>query len=275
MPSSSGTPRRSASGRACRRTGRAFGSLAISPDGKTIAAPLAGRGIVAWDLTTLSERPIDGPVPGDKAPASAGAGIAFAPDGSKLAGPAPDLTAPASILVHDLATGASVGFGPPGNPATHLAFTPDGRSLLAKGIEGQIQAYDVATRAERPIAANLSYLAGVAVSPDGATVASSGADRYLRLWSVADGSEQAKLKGHLRAILGVAFHPDGRHVATGDAGGSIFLWDVPSRRAVAQFSGHAGKVWAIAFRPDGREMATAGEDRRIRIWDVERALRAN
>ena len=104
-------------------------------------------------------------------------------------------------------------------------------------------------------------------------MASAGAERYLRFWSVATGKEVAKFKGHLKAILGVAFHPDGRHVVTSDSGGSIFLWDIPSRQVIAQFKGHHGKVWAVAFRPDGKELATAGEDKRIRVWDVARAIK--
>ncbi len=255
-----------------------FGTLAISPDGRTLAATLVGRGVVAWDLASHEEREVFRVKPAsDTQSGSAeafGWGLAYSPDGSMLAGPSEDRTSPASILVWTLANREATGLGPPSSPATHLAFTPDNRSLIAKGMEGRIKVWDVESKAERTsIATNTSYLTAISVSPDGKSVASSGPDRYLRLWSVASGVEVGKLKGHMKAILGIAFHPDGRHVVTGDSAGTIFLWDLKSRRAIAQFKGHQGKVWAVAFRPDGQEMATAGEDRHIRLWNVAGAIK--
>jgi len=261
--------------------GSDFGALAISPDGKTLATTLPGRGIVAWDLSDFSERAVFTVHPKlTPDPVSAevfGWGVAYSPDGSLLAGPREDGSADASILIWNLATTnpEATGLGPPQSPATHLMFTPDSRALVAKGMEGRIRVWDVASKAERAsIDSNTSYLTAIAVSPDGKSVASSGPDRYLRLWSVASGAEVGKLKGHMKAILGIAFHPNGRHVITGDSGGTIFLWDIQARRAIAQFKGHQGKVWAIAIRPDGQEMASGGEDRRIRLWDVAGTIKA-
>ena len=258
--------------------GSDFGTVAVSPDGTAVAATLAGRGIVAWDLATLAERATyHTPAAGGATPAAPeafGWGLAYSPDGATLAGPADD-GAGSSIRLWDVAGRAATGLGPPGSPATHLAFTPDGKSLIAKGMEGSLRVFDVAGRAERrTIDAGLTYLTAIAVSPDGRAVASSGADRYLRLWSVETGAEVGRLRGHLKAILGVAFHPDGRHVVTGDSAGTIFLWDIPAQRTIAQFAGHEGKVWTLAVRPDGRELASAGEDRQIRLWDIAKAIQA-
>lgn len=258
--------------------GTDFGSLAISPDGKSLAATLSGRGIVAWDLNTHLEQAIlqvsPSPTTSAGSPEVFGWGLAYSPDGTSLAGPSLDRSASASILVWNLANREATGLGPPGSPATHLAFTSDNRFLVAKGMEGRIRVWDRASKTERTsIDANTSYLAAISLSPDGKSVASSGPDRYLRLWSVDSGVEVGKLKGHMKAILGIAFHPDGRHIVTGDSGGSIFLWDIAARRVIAQFKGHQGKVWTIAIRPDGQEMASGGEDRRIRLWDMASAIR--
>ena len=256
-----------------------FGALAVHPNGQTLAANLKGRGIVTWNLADGTEQAEFPPhqasnADPDVTPEAFGWGLAYAPDGSTLAGPTAEQGAASSIYLWDLADHQATGLGPPATPATHLAFTPDGASLVAKGMDGLIRVWDLATRTEQTaIVANTSYLAAIALSPDGQTVASAGAERYLRFWSVATGQEVARFKGHLKAILGVAFHPDGQHVVTSDSGGSIFLWDIPSRRAIAQFKGHHGKVWAVAIRSDGRELATGGEDQRIRLWDLGQAIK--
>ena len=256
-----------------------FGALAVNPDGKTFAANLKGQGIVSWNLADGIEQanfrtnPASIALANEVAPEAFGWGLAYSPDGSILAGSAEDQGAKSSIFVWDLATHKATGLGPPATPATHLRFTPDGNSLVAKGMDGTIRVWDLASQLERTaITANTSYLASISVSPDGQTVASAGAERYLRFWSVASGKEVARFKGHLKAILGIAFHPNGRYVVTSDSGGSIFLWDIQSGQAIAQFKGHHGKVWAVAFRPDGKELATAGEDKRIRVWDVAQAI---
>lgn len=259
--------------------GAEFGGLAVSPDGRTVAATLVGRGVVTWNLADRAESTIYRAGPATARPDGAeafGWGLTYAPDGATLAGPAEDGKAGSSIQLWDVASREPAGLGPPGRPATHLAFTPDGRTLVAKGMEGSLRIYDVASRTERrSIDAGLSYLTAIAVNPDGRVVASSGSDRYLRLWEIVTGTQVGRLRGHLKAILGVAFHPDGRHAVTGDSAGTIFLWDVPAQRVVAQFKGHQGKVWALAFRPDGRELASAGEDRHVRTWDAAQALAAH
>ena len=258
--------------------GSDFGALAIHPDGQTLAANLKGRGIVTWNLADGTEQADFRLNPASIAdvkvvPQAFGWGLAYAPNGSTLAGASEQQGAEASIVLWDLASHQATGIGPPSTPATHLSFTPNSDMLVAKGMDGTIRVWDLASRSEQTsIVANTSYLSSISVSPDGQTVASAGTDRQLRCWSVFDGVQTARFKGHLKAILGIAFHPDGRHVVTSDSGGSIFLWDIPSEQAIAQFKGHHGKVWAVAIRPDGKELATAGEDKRIRIWDLAKAI---
>lgn len=260
--------------------GSHFGSVAISPDGRVVASTIEGRGVVTWDWRSARELGSFRRPPRPEDPPSAlnfGLGIAYSPDGKTLAGPnedqGPDQS---SILLWDVAKGTSAGVGPPGSPATHLAFTPDGRSMLSKGISGYIRAWDLPSGGERTsMTGAASYLAAMVVSSDGKVVASSDTERLLRLWSVASGDALDGLKGHRKAILGIAFHPSGRFVATGDAGGTIYLWDLSRRRPIAEFEGHAGKVWALAIDQDGRTMASAGEDTLIRLWDLDPIVRAS
>ena len=67
---------------------------------------------------------------------------------------------------------------------------------------------------------------GVAFSPDGRTLASSGNDRTVRLWDVAGRRPWATLTGHTNAVWGVDFAPDGRTVASSSTDGTVRLWDL-------------------------------------------------
>ncbi len=65
----------------------------------------------------------------------------------------------------------------------------------------------------------------VAVSPDGATIATTG--DTIKLWDIASGEEKTPaLSGHLGSVESVAFSPDGATVATASADSTVKLWEV-------------------------------------------------
>lgn len=67
---------------------------------------------------------------------------------------------------------------------------------------------------------------GVVLSPDGAWLASSGADRTIKLWNSSTGKQIASLPGHKNAIYAVAISHDGRQVLSGSQDRTIKTWDV-------------------------------------------------
>jgi WD40 repeat protein len=67
---------------------------------------------------------------------------------------------------------------------------------------------------------------GLALSPDGATLATCGVDRFVRLWSTVDGKLQRELPRHTEELFSVAFHPDGKSLVSGDLKGNVTHWDL-------------------------------------------------
>lgn len=107
----------------------------------------------------------------------------------------------------------------------------------------------------------------VRFSPDGALLASGGADTAVRLWNPREGSLSQTLP-QSTGTTALDFSPDGRQVVTASYDAVIRLWDLPARRVVKEFRGHKGTVWTVAFSPDGRTLASAGEDKTIKLWDA-------
>ena len=108
----------------------------------------------------------------------------------------------------------------------------------------------------------------VAVSSDGARIATGGRDGATRLWDSQSGAHLVTLEGHRLDVLTVAFSPDGSRVATASWDGIARVWDVESGLHQVTLRGHTGPVHAVAFSPDGRRVVTASRDGTARVWDA-------
>ena len=111
---------------------------------------------------------------------------------------------------------------------------------------------------------------GIALSPDGATLASTdaAADNAIRLWNIASGQQIATLLGHTDRVDSVAFSPLGGILASGSVDRTIKLWDLGSNTVIATFSGHTAQVETVAFSPNGLTLASGSLDRNVKLWGV-------
>jgi WD40 repeat protein len=106
----------------------------------------------------------------------------------------------------------------------------------------------------------------IALSPDGARLASAGFDGVLKMWDVPTGLEQHKFKAFLDPIWGLAFSPDGRSLAAGGNNRTVKTWDTSSWAETASLHGHESTVRCVAFSPDGKRLATGAEDELALVW---------
>jgi WD40 repeat protein/uncharacterized caspase-like protein len=198
--------------------GGAGTALAVSADGRLLAAGAAGNAIKLFN-------PADGrevrTLSGSPAPIEA---VAFAPDGQTLASgderAGIRLWNPGTAQVLRTLAGA-------GSYVAAVAFSPDGRLLASGGGDHLVHLWDVATGRElRTLQGHAAAVTSIAFAPQGAVLASSDAGASVRLWDAASGKPLHTLQGHQDEVESVSFSPDGHLLASASADATIRVWDV-------------------------------------------------
>ncbi|KAB2349486.1 WD40 repeat domain-containing protein [Actinomadura rudentiformis] len=245
---------------------RGGSELVFSRDGRSLAVA-ATAGPKVWRL------PDQGP-PAEvtgwrraKEASSHVGGLAFSPDGSRLAGGREDN----SVWVWDLTPGKEPQIlRGSRRKVDELAFSPDGRLLAGAADDGDVWIWDLAERgAVRRVlkgdGTDLVLGRQLAFSPDGNWLATTEPAGGLRLWPVDGGADPLVFSGIGTTVGLLAF--DGKKVVaalTGDVGPSgAVLWQPPARVRMweCEVCGPGDQVLGLARRRAIR--AFTPEERRL------------
>ncbi|MDG3003801.1 c-type cytochrome domain-containing protein [Paludisphaera mucosa] len=158
-----------------------------------------------------------------------------------------------------------------------VAFSRDGKWMAAAcgdpGLYGLAKLYSVEPGAPpkfvRDMAEAQDAVFAVAFSPDGARVATAGADRVLRVYDTAKGDLLFQVEDHADWVLDVAFSPDGKLLATASRDKTSKVFDVEKKESLVTFPGHAQSVYGVLFAADGKSVASAGGDAQVRVWTID------
>src|SRR5262249_28872887 len=200
-------------------------------------------------------------------------GLAFSPDGKVLASANPDA---AAIRLWDVAKGVLLREIPASGQAAFLAFSSDGRRLVANcdlpeksrkpGANCELTVWDLTAR---QITTPLVRIANanweqVAVSKD-AGVAAVGGAKGPAITGLAAGQRQASLVGNIRYF---AFSPDGKSVAASGYDYPVRVWNSRTGELLWQRD-HAGWVHTVAYSHDASRLVSTSYDGTARIWNAK------
>jgi WD40 repeat protein len=234
-----------------------FFHLAVSPDGKTLAAATRDRKLEIRDVASGEKLQTLSGFSRDILPMN------FSPDGKRLA--VGEGGNGGRVTLWDVARGEELARCD-ATDLYNVVFSPDG-NWLAFGQENVVDLWVPATGRHRSIGQGFQGSEGiyptVAFSPDGQLLAAAG-----RIFDVSTGKERCVLQAEPRGGLwswqnAVVFSPDGKLIASGRWGK---VWAVatgePRRKLLPQHH-------AVAFSPDGRTLASAGYGSAVMLWDVD------
>ena len=90
----------------------------------------------------------------------------------------------------------------------------------------------------------------------------------IRLWSTADLSAIANLKGHKRGVWKICFSNVDKCLASCSSDRTLKLWSVVDFTCLHTFEGHTASVLAVKFINHGQQLMSSSSDGLIRLWTI-------
>ncbi|KAG8751753.1 hypothetical protein FRC14_007632 [Serendipita sp. 396] len=224
--------------------------IALSSDGKSVAAGFKTDGIQVWDVETKNERMEDF----SRGSISC---IAFIEKDQEVICGSFESICRYSVKTNERLTDIKLKLE--GQP---LSFSRDGNRAILKG-ESHIFIIDTET-GNQISTLDIPGFGGkaAAFSRDGEKVVSGSNDGTIRIFDVQSGNEGARLIGHVGTVTSVAFSGDDQRIVSGSHDTSVRIWSVSDGKEEMKLVGHTGGVVNSAdLEPGLEERQSSSEDR--------------
>lgn len=178
---------------------------------------------------------------------------------------------------------------------TALAFTPDGKKLVAGGHH-ELTVWNVETgKLEKRIRVRAERTKAMLFMPDGKLVVAGsrpGQEGDVRVYDINSGNARMEngvaivdgvndkiavmLKQLLDAddeVLCLALSPDGKKLASGGCDRVVNVWDLSAgilnAKLEQSIENHADWVFGVAFAGDNQHLFTCSRDKTAKVWDLK------
>lgn len=234
-------------------------SLAFSADGHYLASAGVDCTIRSWNTSNwLCTRELVGDVSFES--------VAFAPDGSKLAGSSEHVIQMWFLAVREEART----FEGHADLIRHIEFDSTGETLVSCSDDGTIRLWDVMTgKCRETLREHANHISSFTLNADWSLLATGSEDRTVKIWDVSNRICVKTLHGHDSEVWAVSLTPDGALLASGGQDLTVRLWDVNVGQCRWIARGHQDIVWKTAITPNGKILASASYDETIKYWDIE------
>jgi len=247
----------------------AIQTVALSPNGKTIASASDDGTVKLWEL----EGDNTSPIKEIKDQGGWVRAVVFLSD-RQIITAGQDKT----IKIIDIASGKILKtLSGHTNLINSLAIAKASDLLVSGSYDNNVNVWQISTgKLLRSLKGNSDKghsdkIWGVAISPDGKLVVSASRDKTLRIWDVNTGESLKTLTGSQGGVTCVLVTPNGKQVISGGNDKVIRIWDIASGKQLYTLNGHDDAIGAIAITSDGKYLFSGGKDspNSIRLWNLQ------
>ena len=155
------------------------------------------------------------------------------------------------------------------NDFSNLAISPDGK-VFAAAQKNEIGVFSLSQGKQKmTLQGHAGKVSALAISPDSKTlVSTSGEDRTIRVWNLANGNLIQTIGEDVGPVVEVTFSPDGQYFVTGSLGNYRYIkfWDAATRQLLKTYP-QQPNIYGLAITPDGKKLVAAVKNY-VKVWDI-------
>jgi WD40 repeat protein len=196
--------------------------------------------------------------------------MAFAPDGKYLVSGSFQ-----EIAIWEPRTGMLrhkiIGFA---HEVVALAFSLDGKLLATGGgaptEDGEIKVFESGSwKLVSDIKNGHSdTVYGVCFSPDGKMIATSSADKFVKVFEIPSGKFVKSFEGHTHHVLDVGWQADGKLLASAGADNTVKVWDYEKGEQARTINAHSKQVTRLLFIGKTPQFVTCSGDQQVKFFNA-------